>query len=49
VWEYFWVDSEARMARMAADREKMLSLINVKTNDLTPKVVRMLKDCTLSR
>lgn len=49
VWEYFWVDSEARMARMAADREKMLSLINIKTNDLTPKVVRMLKDCTLSR
>jgi hypothetical protein len=44
VWEHLWVDSEERQARMAADREKMLSFINVRPNDLTPRVLRALKE-----
>jgi len=44
VWEHLWVDSEARMRRMEQDREKMMKIINVHPNDMTPKMIRMLKD-----
>jgi len=38
------VDSEARRARAKADKEKMLSYINVSPNEMTPKVIRALRD-----
>ena len=44
VWEYLWVDSEARMRRMEEDKEKMMKIIDVRPNDMTPKMIRMLKD-----
>ena len=44
VWEHLWVDSAARIARMEADKEKMMSFIHVKPNDMTPKMIRMMKD-----
>ena len=44
VWEHVWVDSEARRARAKADKEKMLSYINVSPNEMTPKVIRALRD-----
>ena len=44
VWEHLWVDSAARIARMEADREKMMSFIHVKPNDMTPKMIRMMKE-----
>ena len=45
VWEHLWVDSEARIARMEADKEKMMSIIHVHPNDMTPKMIRALKEC----
>ena len=44
VWEHLWVDSEARMRRMEEDKEKMMKIIDVRPNDMTPKMIRMLKD-----
>ena len=44
VWEYLWVDSAERLARMEEDKEKMMSFIHVHTNDMTPKMIRMLKE-----
>jgi len=44
VWEHVWVDSETRQARAKADKEKMLSYINVSPNEMTPKVIRALRD-----
>jgi len=47
-WEHWWVDSAARAKRAAADREKILSYINVTPNEMTPKVLRALREMDVS-
>jgi len=32
------------MRRMEEDKEKMMKIIDVRPNDMTPKMIRMLKD-----
>lgn len=44
VWEHLWVDSAERLRRMEEDKEKMMSFIHVHPNDMTPKMIRMLKE-----
>ena len=43
-WEHVWVDTAARQARRREDKEKLMSYINVSPNEMTPKVIRALRE-----